>query len=147
MNRIIFIFLFAVERGGGKNVFQHDLGIPCHTSRVPMMHLCLQNVLLFSDPDSSRTQGEKIIAHLCHLHVININRAGVCVPAARQSHMAQRTTFLALKMKPEFLSYCQTFFICIQVIFWHLPTISDQIRASSINVPSLVFLPLSSIYL
>lgn len=51
------------------------------------------------------------MAHLCHLHVININRQGLCVPAPREYHITQQTTFQALKMKPGLLSYCQTFLI------------------------------------
>lgn len=35
--------------------------------------LSLQNVLLFSDLDSLATHTETIMAHLCHLHIININ--------------------------------------------------------------------------
>ena len=55
-------------------------------------------------------QRETVTAHLCHLHVVNINRLGLCVPAPRQSHITQRATFQALKMKPGLPSYCQNIF-------------------------------------
>lgn len=55
------------------------------------------------------TQREQIMAYLCHLHVININRLGPCVPVSRQSRITQDHFSGFEKIKPGLLSHCQTF--------------------------------------
>lgn len=96
------------------------------------------------------TQRETIMAHLCHLHVVNINRLGLCVPAPRQSHITLWATFTALKRKPGLLSYCQNIFnICKSYfgtsLWFFLPFLcsdSDQIHDSPSNHPSSFILSL-----
>lgn len=55
------------------------------------------------------TQWVMIMTSFCHLHVVNINRVGLCVPAPRQSHPADH--FSGFENEIWLLSYCHTFLI------------------------------------